>query len=149
MVSATSPMVDIEESEEIQFNRIIRSVFGISPSQMKVFSQIRHCSSSGTCITNIVQLLNSERSIIQKYLSILKKKELITRRPVTLSEFQDRCMQNNRGDLIKGTTKGYLYLYSPISDENLLDRIKKITSNWTNVIKAYCNSYPVMRDITS
>jgi predicted transcriptional regulator len=145
----TSPVVDLDDSEVAQFTKIIRSVFGLTKSQEKVFSKIRQCSSGGTCILNLVQLLNSERSIIQKYLSILMKKKLITRNQVTLGEFKDRCMQNNRNDLIKGTIKGYLYLYSPISDEKLINRIKKITSRWRTAIEAYCNSYPVMTDLNS
>ena len=124
-----------------RFTKIIRAVFGLTKKQMQVFNQMRECANRETCVMNIVHLMESERSIIQKYLKILMKKKLISRRSVTLSEFTERCQKNNREDIIPSTNKGYLYLYTPISDEELFDRIKQKTKNWIKEVKSYCENF--------
>jgi predicted transcriptional regulator len=136
--------VNVKNMEVKKFSRIIRSVFNLTPKQMATFLEIRQCTGNGTCISNIVMGMDSERSIIQKYLKVLFDKGLITRQSVTLSEFQERCKINNRLDMAPNTTKGYLFLYSPISDTDLLKKMQKITKQWINEAKEFCLLHPVM-----
>ena len=136
--------VDVKAIEMKQFSKIIRAVFNLTPKQMDTFLQIRQCTGNGTCISNIVMGMDSERSIIQKYLKALYNKGLITRRSVTLSEFQKRCKINNRLDMAPSTTKGYLFLYTPISDADLLKKMQDITKQWINDAKEFCLLNPLM-----
>lgn len=136
--------VDVKEGDLGEFAKIIRSVFGLTPAQFRTFAAIRQCTGNGTCISNVVNRLDSERSIIQKYLKVLFDKKLITRRSVTLSEFQNQCKENNRLDMSPSTTKGYLFLYTPISDKDLLEKIHSITNEWMKNVEEFCLLNPVM-----
>lgn len=121
-----------------RFKRILQAAFGLTKKQIHVFNQIRDCANRETCVINLVQMMNSERSIIQKYLKVLMKKKLITRRSVTLSEFTERCQKNDREDIVPSTNKGYLYLYTPIPDDQLIQRIREITNGWIDEVETYC-----------
>ncbi len=127
----------LTEKQRKNFDRIIRSVFGLTKKQMLVFNQIRECANRETCVVNLVQMMNSERSIIQKYLKVLMKKQLIFRRSVTLNEFTERCRLNQREDIAPSTSKGYLYLYTPLPDEKIVERMREITTDWIQKMDKY------------
>lgn len=134
----TSNIIDIENSKEIsEYFSIISSIFGLTRKQAQLLIQLQLTVKNETCIMNLVNELNSERSIVQKYLRVLMKKKLVIRRSVTLSEFQERCRKNDRTDILPPTTKGYLFLYSPISEEELIQKAKKITNNWIEKLEHF------------
>lgn len=141
-----TPIIEAKMSNDPyikKINHILKSLFHLTPKQISVFLKLRQCSYAETCILNMVDLMESERSIIQKYLAKLMKKGLVYRRPVTLAEFQARCRDNNREDISPSTTKGYLYLYSPISDQDLIAKVKDIGQTWVNEIQSYCSENPL------
>lgn len=131
-----SSLIKIEPSKENkEFIRIIRAIFGLTKKQSELFLQLQIIAKNETCIMNLVNELDSERSIVQKYLRVLLKKNLVKRRSVTLSEFQERCRKNNRTDIEPGTTKGYLFLYAPISKKELIEKAQEITDHWIEVLE--------------
>ncbi len=119
---------------------IIRRVFDLSKKQLECFMNILEMENSGTCIINLVDVMDSERSIIQKNLKTLMQKGLVERKSVTLAEFKDRCTKNNREDIKPKTNKGYLYIYAPISSPQLISRIQSTLNGWDNVISEYFSS---------
>ena len=123
------------DQDKNQFSNIIRSVFGLTKKQFHVFNQIRDCSNQETCVLNLVQMMQSERSIIQKYLKVLQAKGLIFRKSVTLQEFTERCQKIKRNDIAPSTNKGYLYLYTPISDDKIIEKIQAITQDWIHFLQ--------------
>ncbi|MHA1717981.1 MAG: hypothetical protein ACTSXK_00475 [Promethearchaeota archaeon] len=118
----------------LKFNQILKSVFLITKKQCEIYNLIRTTKNRGTCINNLVHSLNSERSIIQKQLKILLNKELITRKSVSLSQFQDICRINNLSKLMPKCNKGYLYLYYPISNEDLTEKIGQKLASWQSTL---------------
>lgn len=118
-------------------NQILKSVFLITKKQCEIMNLIRKAKERGTCINNLVFSLNSERSIIQKQLKVLLNKELITRRSVSLSEFQDICRINNMSKLMPKCNKGYLYLYYPLSNQELKEKIENKLANWQTILKNF------------
>ncbi|UYP48214.1 hypothetical protein NEF87_004499 [Candidatus Lokiarchaeum ossiferum] len=123
--------------KSILVGNIIRHVFNLSKKQLECFMNIVEMENSGTCILNLVDVMDSERSIIQKNLKVLMKKGLVERKSVTLTEFKERCTLNNREDISPKTNKGYLYIYSPLSSKELTSKIESILSRWNTTISEY------------
>lgn len=121
--------VDLEENKK-QILEIIMKLFNLSQKQAECFIQLRRYADSGTCITNIVGDMQSERSLVQKQLKFLLKQKLVVRKSVTLTEFQERCRIHKRIDLMPTQKKGYLYLYSPISDDEIIMLAEATWQNW-------------------
>jgi len=128
MVTLEISMIDSKEL--VHRKRILQSVFGLTKSQVECFEKLRAIGSKGTCVQNLVDTTASERSVEQKKLKKLLNLGLVTRESLSLSEFQDRCRRNNRTDLAPDSKKGYLYIYSAITDEELLEKMQKILYNW-------------------
>jgi len=135
MVESIIPsLVDFDDNSEIY--HILRAVFSVSKKQLECFLQLRLKKKTGSCIKNLFEEEKYDRSIIQKHLKVLCEKGLANRESVSLSEFQKRCEEYDLDNRTR-TNKGYLYIYSSISDEELLDKIDKTLRNWKKFIKIY------------
>ena len=121
-----------QDAQEIELSRMIKSLFGLTKSQVACFIKLRSMGTDGTCVQNLVAQSSSERSVEQKKLKRLLDQGLVTREQFKLAAFEKRCKSKNRDDLSPGTTKGYLYIYSAISDEELLDKVTSKMENWQN-----------------
>lgn len=128
---------NIAPDSSILVGNIVRHVFDLSKKQLECFMNIFEMENSGTCIVNLVDIMDSERSIIQKNLKVLMKKGLVERKSVTLAEFKERCTLNNREDIKPKTNKGYLYIYSPISSKQLTSKIEFTLSGWNATVSEY------------
>ncbi|MHA1675351.1 MAG: hypothetical protein ACTSYI_17200 [Promethearchaeota archaeon] len=121
-----------QDAQEIELSRMIKSLFGLTKSQVACFIRLRSMGKDGTCVQNLVAQSSSERSVEQKKLKRLLDQGLVTRVQLKLAAFEKRCSKRNRDDLSPGTTKGYLYIYSAISDEEILDKVTTKMENWQN-----------------
>ena len=121
---------------------IIRSVFGLSKKQLECFLRLRDAKKTGTCITNLVGILGSERSLIQKQLKVLIESQLVEREKVSLLEFREKCVASQMSELMPKTNKGYLYIYSPISDEKLQETINQALQKWEATINEFMKEKP-------
>jgi predicted transcriptional regulator len=115
---------------EKELGQMIKSLFGLTNSQVACFLKLRAIGEGGTCVQNLVAQTSSERSVEQKKLKRLLSQGLVTRQQLSLAEFEDRCSHNKRDDLSPGTNKGYLYIYSAISNQALLDKITILLEDW-------------------
>jgi len=115
---------------------IIRLTFDLTKKQTECFMKIREMEASGTCITNLTDTLESERSIVQKQLKVLLQKGLIHRKAVTLTEFREKCLANVRDDLMPTTNKGYLYMYSTLSDAELKKKMASRYAEWIKIMES-------------
>jgi predicted transcriptional regulator len=127
----------LESSENNDTNsegfKIIQRMFNLTQKEGELFQFLYLNAKEGICITHLVQNLNSERSILQKLLTQLVRKELITRKQVSLGEYHDRCMQKHEVPLMENK-KGYLYLYFPLHGAELLNRVQFLLNLWSQHI---------------
>ena len=128
-----------QDPQEIELSRMIKSLFGLTKSQVACFIQLRSIGKEGTCVQNLVAQTSSERSVEQKKLKRLLDHGLVTREQLKLAAFEKRCSKKNRDDLSPGTTKGYLFIYTAISDQQLLNKLTLVMEDWqqfmVNLIK--------------
>ena len=135
MNSSISPsLIEIEENPLV-FSTL-KAIFELTNKQLNCFLTLRIKKETGSCIKNLVDNINSERSIIQKHLKVLLEKGLVIRESVSLSEFNIRCQEHDIDNQIK-TNKGYLYIYASISDEELLEKINETLERWRNILKGF------------
>lgn len=126
---------NIGEENEI-LKPILRSIFQLTNKQTELFQQLYEFGKdSMCCMNNLMLKFSSDRSVIQKYLNILLGKGLISRVSKTLNEYQQMCADK---DIELGTesppNKGYLYVYTPVSKEEILSRADYIYNAWKNVL---------------
>jgi len=133
-VSINPTLVEFEE-KSLVFSTI-KAIFELTNKQLDCFLTLRLKKKTGSCIKNLVDNTNSERSIIQKHLKVLLEKGLVIRKPVSLSEFNIRCQEHDIDNKIK-TNKGYLFIYASISDEELLEKINKTLEKWKKILKVF------------
>ena len=132
----TPSLLNLDSDSNIY--HILRSVFSLSKKQLECFLQLRLKRKTGACIKNLFKEEKYDRSIIQKHLKVLCEKGLANRESVSLSEFQKRCEEYDLDNRTR-TNKGYLYIYSAISDKELVDKIDNILNNWKKKIKLFLN----------
>ncbi|QEE16240.1 hypothetical protein DSAG12_02070 [Promethearchaeum syntrophicum] len=133
-VSINPSLLELEENPLV-FNTL-KAIFELTNKQVDCFLALRLKKKTGSCIKNLVENTNSERSIIQKHLKVLLEKGLVIRESVSLTEFNIRCQEHDIDNQIK-TNKGYLYIYSSISNEELLKKINGTLEEWKNLLKNY------------
>ncbi len=127
----------VDQTQVDEFVQIIRSVFRLTKKEAECFLKLRRYGPEGTCVQNLVIQTESERSVEQKKLKKLLHLQLVTREALSLTDFQNRCSENNRNDLIPNTKKGYLYIYRVIPDSELIAKIKDITNQWLKNINNF------------
>ena len=133
-VSISPSLLELEENSLV-FNSI-RAIFELTKKQLDCFLTLRLKKRPGSCIKNLVDNTKSERSIIQKHLKVLREKGLVIRDSVSLTEFNKRCEDYHIDNKIS-TNKGYLYIYSAISDEDILDKINGILKEWKKTLENF------------
>ncbi len=133
-VSISPSLYELEENSLV-FNSL-KSIFELTKKQLDCFLTLRLKKKPGSCIKILVDNTNSERSIIQKYLKVLLEKGLVIRDSVSLTEFNKRCEEYKLDNKIS-TNKGYLYIYSTISDEDLLKKINITLEKWKKNLKKF------------
>jgi predicted transcriptional regulator len=135
-VSISPSLLEFEENPLV-FSTL-KAIFELTNKQLNCFLTLRIKKKTGSCIKNLVENTNSERSIIQKHLKVLLEKGLVIRESVSLSEFNIRCKEHDIDNQIK-TNKGYLFIYASISDEELLEKINEKLEDWKNILKDFLN----------
>jgi len=133
-VSINPSLLELDENPLV-FNTL-KAIFELTNKQVDCFLTLRLKKQTGSCIKNLVDNTNSERSIIQKHLKVLLEKGLVIRESVSLTEFNVRCQEHDIDNQIK-TNKGYLYIYSSISNEELLNKINETLEDWKNILKDF------------
>lgn len=126
-VSISPSLLELEENSLV-FNSL-KAIFELTNKQLDCFLTLRLKKKTGSCIKNLVDNTKSERSIIQKHLKVLLERGLVIRDSVSLTEFNKRCEDYNIDNKMN-TNKGYLYIYSAISDEDILDKINVKLEEW-------------------
>ena len=126
-VSISPSLLELEE-KPLVFNSL-KAIFELTNKQLDCFLTLRLKKKTGSCIKNLVDNTKSERSIIQKHLKVLLERGLVIRDSVSLTEFNKRCEDYNIDNKMN-TNKGYLYIYSAISDEDILDKINGKLEEW-------------------
>lgn len=126
-VSISPSLLELEENSLV-FNSL-KAIFELTNKQLDCFLTLRLKKKTGSCIKNLVDNTKSERSIIQKHLKVLLERGLVIRDSVSLTEFNKRCEDYNIENKMN-TNKGYLYIYSAISDEDILDKINGKLEEW-------------------
>lgn len=127
MVETIDPDL-VASSMEIQ--KILKSAFGLTKKQSECLYKLYEMEGKSTCIMNLVDKLESERSLIQKTLKVLHELGFVERKQVTLAEFQNLCLKNKHEDMSPNTNRGYLYVYTPIPKDNILQKLTNITESW-------------------
>ena len=133
-VSISPSLLELEKNPLV-FNSL-KAIFELTNKQLDCFLTLRLKKKTGSCIKNLVDNTKSERSIIQKHLKVLLERGLVIRDSVSLTEFHKRCEDYHIDNKIS-TNKGYLYIYSAISDKELLKKINEILENWKNILKIF------------
>ena len=133
-VSVNPSLLELEENPLV--SSTLKAIFDLTNKQLDCFLTLRIKKNTGSCIKNLVENTNSERSIIQKHLKVLLEKGLVIRESVSLSEFNIRCQENDIDNKIK-TNKGYLFIYASISDEELLTKINETLAEWKSILKGF------------
>jgi len=123
----------VTDNPDIELFNIIQRIFNLTQKEGKLFHFLYLHAKEGICITHLAQSLSSERSLIQKLLTQLVRKELVTRKQVSLNEFHDRCIQKHELPSIENK-KGYLYLYYPLQGSDLKKRIQVFLDQWSLII---------------
>ena len=127
-----------EQEEHIK--KILRALFDLTKKQIECYLIIRKCQDPSICVNHLVGLMTSERSIIQKHMKVLFNKELITRKSVTLTEYNKECFSQNRKDLERQSNRGYLFVYNAISNQELQERIDMMIDTWKQSLSSYFSS---------
>lgn len=130
-------MVEIQTDQSDPLKSIICALFDLSAKQYQCFKSLQEIGAEGTCITNLVKQLASERSLVQKQIKCLLDKGLVKREMVSLSDFNTRCKNLNLENLEKATNKGYLYLYKVIDREILAEKVKTLLKDWQDTVDEF------------
>lgn len=129
---------------------VLKQLFALTSKQAQILEVLYTQNQAGICIHHLVEKVASERSMVQKLLSDLKKKGLVTRQQMSLTEFQDRCLREHQNHAAHSGTrpqkpleKGYLYLYLPLPREDLLALAKQQLKKWEHTLEALHFRAPV------
>jgi len=125
------------QHQEFTPENILQRLFDLTPKQSEIFQYIRKIGTNGICIMGLTNYFNVDRSVMQKTLQVLLKKQLIHRELVTLNEFNRRCQINFQKEYEHETITGALYLYVAESPELMHERIYKRLMCWKGIIDQY------------
>lgn len=136
---AAQTHVDLKMNEEkLKFSKadlILRALFGLTKKQAECFKKIQNINKTGVCISYLgEQMGDVDRSVVQKQVKVLFDKELINRKQVTLAEFREICEKDTDQRTAK-TDRGYLYLYEPLSKEDLLKKANERMNSWRKTLE--------------
>jgi predicted transcriptional regulator len=132
--------VDKAKVEFSKSDRIIKALFGLSKKQAECFKKIQNINKSGVCISYLGEHMGDvDRSVIQKQVKVLFDKGLIKRNQVTLAEFREICKRDESQFSTK-TDRGYLYLYEPLTNVELLSKANSEMERWRRVLEIQISS---------
>jgi predicted transcriptional regulator len=117
-------------SKTTGYLEILQKLFDLTGKQQQLLEILIQHGSDGICIYHLVNLMQSERSLVQKQLTALLKKNLIERRRVTLNQFNDRCLTRDSPENQRPSDKGYLYLYFVRTPEELFRMAIEKLQEW-------------------
>jgi predicted transcriptional regulator len=129
-------LLERDRQRKIAFE-IIEKIFQLNKKQIELFELLFFSTQSDLCIPFLVNQTKIERSNIQRQLAILLKKGLIVRKPITIADYNNRCVQLLQPEAQNPGSKGYLYLYSAVSNKELMDLIKTQFSEWQKALESF------------
>ena len=112
----------------INNEKLIRYLFKLTKNQFSCFVHIfkkQEKEFQGTCVKDLTETRNTTRSIAQRQLYHFYKEGLVERESITLAEFKKRCDKNEVIYEVPEGSKGYTYIYQPISYEKFITLIKQ------------------------
>lgn len=126
--------LDIERKNAFE---IIEKVFQLNKKQIELFEFLYFSTQTELCIPFLVNKTKMERSNIQRQLASLLSKGLIVRKPITITDYNNRCMELLQPESQNSGSKGYLYLYSAISGLELIQKTKLRFSEWEKSLDSF------------
>lgn len=137
---ATQTQVDLKlEKEKVVFTKvdlIIRDLFGLTKKQTECFKKVQNINKAGVCISFLGDKMGGvDRSVVQKQVKVLFEKGLISRKQVTLAEFREIC-ERDKTEHTSTTDRGYLYLYEPLSKEELFNKANEKMNSWRKTLES-------------
>lgn len=116
---------------------LMRFIFHLTKQQFGCYVYI-FCNQEdlirGTCVKDLMSQRQATRSIAQRQLHHFFKEGLVERESITLAEFKKRCIKHNSDMALPEGTRGYVFVYHPITYEKLLTIIKSRLEEHSGII---------------
>ena len=139
-------IIDNPEEKTDKFRYLLKYIYGISDLEAKIVELLLSPGNTmfveeGTCIGYISKTLNKDRSLIQRCLSKLMKRGIVTRIKKPLKEWQGMCKSLDDHDPhLHGTSsKGYLYIYKAVPKEEIKSKLMEMHTQGSDLIKSHIN----------
>ena len=132
-------IIDNPEEKADNFRYLLKYIYGISDLEAKIVELLLSHRAmpmfveDGTCIGNLSNTLNKDRSLIQRCLSKLMKQGIVTRSLKSLKEWQGICKSNLHGT----SRKGYLYIYKAVPKEDIKSELMEMHSKGYDLINSH------------
>ena len=120
--------------EKRKLQEILAATFDLTKKQAKLLVRIVFQKNQICCLNYLTDRMRAGRSTLQKYIKVLLEKGLVKREAKTLAEFEKICQNQNREHEYK-TNKGYLYVYSAVDKETLMQMAEKTWLSWKDQLK--------------
>ena len=112
----------VDDEEIFKSSKLFKCILGLNEMESSVFSYLlKHEKASTLELTNV---LNKDRSSIQRALQVLIDRNVILRESMSLKEFAEA-----KGK-VESHKRGYLYVYSAKGLEDIKTQFKELLDKW-------------------
>lgn len=119
----------LEEKEVFKSNQLFNCILGLNNLETNIFSYLLQNENVSTGeLTNVLQM---DRSSIQRALQDLNELNIITRQSMSMKEYSEQK------DLEDQKTRGYLYVYNGKDLDSIKQEFKKLLDKWYKRMERY------------
>jgi len=119
----------VDDEEIYKSSKLFKCILGLNELESSVFSYLlKHEKASTLELTNV---LNKDRSSIQRALQILIERNVILRESMSLKEFAESKGKE------ESHKRGYLYVYSAKGFEEIKIQFRELLDKWYQSMKNY------------
>ncbi|MFO8019799.1 MAG: helix-turn-helix domain-containing protein [Promethearchaeia archaeon] len=119
----------LEEKEVFKSNRLFNCILGLNSLETNIFSYLLQNKDVST--SELTDVLDMDRSSIQRALQDLKELNIITRKSMSMKEYSERK------ELSEKKTRGYLYVYNRKDINSIKQEFKKLLDKWYKRMECY------------
>ncbi|MFW5895665.1 MAG: helix-turn-helix domain-containing protein [archaeon] len=119
----------LEEKEVFKSNRLFNCILGLNSLETNIFSYLLQNKNVST--GELTDVLDMDRSSIQRALQDLNELNVITRKSMSMKEYSEK-----KG-LKEHKTRGYLYVYNGKEINAIKKEFKKLLDKWYKQMERY------------
>lgn len=127
-----------QEKDVFKSKNLFHCIMGLNELESRVLAYLLKHTNVGTA--EITDLLDMDRSSIQRSLQTLTELNLITRKSMSLKEYSELKGQN------ANNKRGYLYVYNINDIENIKAQFKVLLNKWYKIMSHYIDNLDSLFD---